>query len=981
MKYLTTEELRTIIPSAYRIEIAETIECLRSTAVTLRHDKSGARVALFINDDENKLFSVAFSTPPEDDCGTPHIIEHSVLCGSEKYPVKDPFMQLVKTSMQTFLNAMTYSDKTVYPVSSCNDKDFINLSNIYLDAVFSPNISRNREIFMQEGWHYEPLEDGSLSIGGVVYSEMLGAISSPDSNIYDELICTLFPDNAYGKSSGGDPDSIPSLTYEGFLDYYKRHYHPSNCYITLYGNMDFTERLTYIDEGYLSKFDATDEVYSVGEQPLFGKGDLKRERKTYPVSAEEGTDGKAFFAYGSLCANAEDVIDCMAYGYLSDVLVESPGAPIKNALIGAGIGSEVYGGFLNHMKTPVFSVIAKDTDEADADRFLEIVMDTLKAISKNGVSKKSLLSVIERSEFHFREGEQGGTPKGLNASLSMLQNWLYSDSDPFGYLKVDEILQKLRELCETDYYERLIDRIIDSEHAAMLILAPEVGLNEKKAADLKDQLERFKSSLADAEYDAICDDYDRFTEYQDREESEEELSCIPMLSIDDISKNAAPIFVREGNVNGYPVVYHDVATNGITYARLMFDISHVPNEDLVYLDILTASMGKINTASHKYEDLLDDIRLNTGGFGFSCEMYRKSGGNGEFSPKLEINIRVLDSKLATAVSIAGEIIRETDLGDTCRIRELLSETVSERQRDIISAGSEFAAARALSYFSSADASEDYLDGISAYFKEKELLESFENEKDNISQKLRELVRTVFTRKNCLISIAADSEKIDGAVNILVDFLDTLEVGEDTSPAERLPLGKLNEAFMTSSKVQYVAAAGNLYNVGYGYRGEYQILASILKNDLLYPEIRMKGGAYGYSCSFSVNSGNVCMFTYRDPCLKESIDVFNSSGGFIRALDMSSSELSGHVIGSFGRIDRPTSAYMKVSRSIAAYMSGRTYEDISRDREAMLNVDVDALRSLGDSVERALSQNYICVIGNEEKILENKELFLNVVRLS
>ncbi len=979
MEFITEEKLRGIVPEAYNIVKIENIKCIDSTAAILFHKKTGARVAVFINEDENKLFSAAFATAPEDDCGCPHIIEHSVLCGSERYPVKDPFMQLVKSSMQTFLNAMTYADKTVYPVASCNDRDFINLSNVYLDAIFAPNIAKHPEIFMQEGWHYEPLEDGSIDIGGVVYSEMMGAMSSPDSAVYDGLICALFPDNAYGKNSGGDPDHIPELTYDKFLDFYNRHYHPSNCFITLYGNMDMTERLEYIDREYFSRYERKSFDHGIVEQKKFGRGNVVRKTEHYSVSDGEGTCGKTLLSYGAVCADSDDVLECLAYDFLSDILVESPGAPVKNALISAGIGVEVYGGFLNHMKYPAFSVIAKNTDSCRADEFLSIIKNTLAETVKNGVNRKSLMAAIERSEFHFREGEQGGTPRGLNATLSMLQNWLYSDADPFAYLRIDELLKKLRDLLDTDYYEKLVERLVDPEHGALYILEPKAGMNDRKAAELREKLAGFKASLTDAEFENLCDNYDAFVQYQDRVETEEELACIPVLSKYDIPREPSPLYIREENINGIPYVFHDVNTNGIVYLRLMFDISHVPDEKLYLLDIMSDVLGKVDTSSRKYEELLDEVRLNTGGLGFTCDVYRKCDGT--FRPLYEINMRVLSEKLEKALSLAGEIISETNFSDVIRIREIISELVSGKQRDIVRSGSEYAAARALAYFSEADAFEDLLDGISAYFSEKALLESYDETSSNLAEELRDLCKSVFSARRLTVSLAADREIMDSAVNTVSAFISEMNVGEVGKAAERRPLGRLNEGFMTQSKVQFVSAAGNLKKAGYPYRGEYQILASLLKNDYLYPEIRMKGGAYGYTCAFSVNTGNVCMATYRDPCLAESIQVFKSCGDFIRSVSLTEADINNHIVGTFGRLDRPAGAYVKASRSIGAYMAGRTIDDIRTDRHAMLDVTAETLISLADSIDSVMEQNYLCVIGSEEKIKENADAFEKLIKFS
>ncbi len=981
MKYNNVEEIKNLIPEAYVVEKFENIKAISSSAVMLRHVKTGARVALFINDDENKLFSAAFRTPPVDDCGTPHIIEHCVLCGSEKYPVKEPFMQLVKTSMQTFLNAMTYPDKTIFPVSSCNDTDFVNLSNVYLDAVFAPNISKYEEIFMQEGWHYEPTEDGGLEIGGVVYSEMMGAESSPDSNIYDLLIAAMFPDNTYGRNSGGDPEAIPDLTYEKFLEFYNKHYHPSNAYITLYGNLDFAERLDYIDREYLSKYEKIDPKTEITEQTPFGVGNIPTITKKYPISSEESSESKTFLAYGSVCADSLDALSCVAYDFLYDILVETPGSPVKAALTEAGIGQEIYGGFLNHMRRPVFSVIAKNTGSDRAGEFVDIVTSTLRNVRDKGINRKSLLAAIERSEFRFREGESGSASKGLNVTLSMLQSWLYSDDEPFAYIKADEILSKLRELCDTDYYEKLLDKILLGEHSACLILEGDPDMNRRREAKLKAKLDDFCRDLSEDEYSAISEKYDKYCEYQEREETPEELSCIPLLSKDDINTKPQPLFIREAEVSGVKTVFHDIDTNGLAYVRFIFDMAHVQSEDLPYIDLISSLLGKVDTKKSKYADLLDEIRLATGGFGFASSVYRNSSADGSFKIKFEINLRMLAGKTSRAVELIHEIITDTKLEDTKRIKEILSEIVSEKQRDIVSSGSEFAAARAAAYTSSADACEDYLDGIESYRIQSRLLADYDANREAISNKLKSLISSIFTKDGCIVSIATDDENRESVTESVSSFVASLPEGEKLPEVERLPLGNLNEGFMTSSQVQYVATCGNLSLAETAYSGKYQILTSILKNDYLYPEIRMKGGAYGYTAIVSQNSGNVSLSTYRDPCLRESVDVFKSSGEFIRNLDMTDSELLGHIIGTFGRIDRPMSPYLKAARSLSSYMTGRTYDDMLRDRNDMLTVTVDDIKSFADPLEKIIGNSSICVIGNEAKIRECSDLFDNTVKLA
>lgn len=967
-----------VIPNTYEVLCHEHLTSAACDAYLLRHIKSGSTVCLFPNDDDNKLFCVAFNTPPEDDCGSPHIIEHSLLCGSEKYPVKDPFMQLVRGSMYTFLNAMTYPDKTVYPVSSCNDRDFINLSNVYLDAVFAPKLLSRREIFMQEGIALKPCESDSLEYGGVVYSEMQGAVSNVDSNVYDELIYSLFPDNAYGKNSGGEPEHIRHLTYEQLVDFYKRHYSPSQSYIFLYGRMDYAERLEYIDREYLSRCENVANASEICAQKLFGT--LRRVEKDYPLSQGEDEADKTYLAYGSVFCSSLDTMECAAAEYLSDILVEAPGAPIKTALTAAGIGSEIYGGFINHMKEPVFSVIAKNTDAERADEFLEIIDRTLRRVASEGVNRRTLLSALERSEFRLKEGEQGTSSRGLTLALTVMQRIMFTLDDPFAGIRYDEQLEKLRELADTDYYERLALKIADSAHRALLTLRGVAGLGEKKSSELARELKAVREKMSDEEYEQLERESAALGEYQTAEDDPESLKCIPVLSRRDIERTPRPIYCREDTVGGLPAIFHDVDTNGLVYLRAMFDISHVPSEKLPLLELACAIFGKVDTARRPYTELLDDIRMSTGGFGIGCTSYRTFGAKDASRCVLELNLRLLPQKLDEACALALEVLTESRFDDKKRIYEILSEEVSEKQRDILYSGNAYASARACAYFNAADAEEELLDGIESYIVEKRLLDSFESCGDGLLDELCELVASVVNRRSLLASVAAPTEyrsRIDSAMHSFADGLPSFEV---PARAARRALGRLNEGILTASSVQYCAKAGNLFDAGYKYDGAYMILSSMLNNDYLYPELRMKGGAYGYSCSFSAASGNVSLSTYRDPALSETYRVFDLCGDFIRRKTPSTEELDRYIVGTFGKIDRPLTPYASVARSLNAYMSDRSYESMCADREAMLSADAARLRSLAGSMDDVLSQGFVCTVGNEERLLSERELFGTLLRL-
>lgn len=967
------------IPKEYELISAENLKSVNSSAAILRHRASGARLAVFANDDTNKLFLAGFRTPPEDDCGTPHIIEHSVLCGSERYPVKDPFMQLVGSSMQTFLNAMTYPDKTVYPVSSCNDTDFKNLMNVYLDAVFAPLIEKRREIFMQEGWHYEITDDG-IGVGGVVYSEMLGAVSTPDTNIFDEIIYALYPDGVYANNSGGDPDAILTLTYEDFIDYYRRHYCASNSYIVLYGDIDIRERLEYIDREYLSKCNGDTDVTSRDCDIPLGDGALSYRNVSYPTPVGDETDGKTYFAYGTAYTDSCDAAECFALDILTDILIDSPASPVRRALNDAGIGSEIYGEFINHIRRPAVTVVAKNANESDGDRFYEIIKETLEREAEKGINRKSLRAAIELSEFHFREGEQTSASRGLSLALSMMQSWMYTDEDPFRYLRIDEIFSELRAWLDTDKYESLVRGMINSDRQALVRLSPEAGMNERHAAELSAALENYRSGLREKEYEALKNEYEAFTEYQNREESEEELACVPHLMRSDIALDVQPLFNEEFTFAGIPAVRHRIPTDSLVYLRYMFDISDLPRDMLPYVDLLTDVLGKTDTENIPLEELQDEVRLAAGSMSFGPAIYRLSGDIGSFRHIYEVCIRMLPDKDDRVTELLSEILTKTVFSDKKRIREILSETVSEKQRDIVSSGSEYASGRCLAYHSAADATDDMTTGISSYLAQVTLLENFDVRFDEISDTLENLTHLIFDKKRCMISIAADDADIShleaSCARLIYDLPDDYVKSNRTS----FVLGALCEGFMTPSKVQYVTQSGNLYDAGYEYNGAYQVLSTVLKNDFLYPEIRMKGGAYGYSFAVSRISGNVVMTTYRDPALAESLDVFAGIGDYVRSLELSEDELCRAVIGTIGKADRPLSPYRKVTRSLGAYISGITEADTARQRREILEASLDDLTSTADALDAVLNQKYICVIGNEQKISDNSHIFKNTVRL-
>ena len=536
-EFMSVKDLTT-----YEVLKDEDLKGIKAKGKLLKHKKSGARVLLVENDDNNKVFSIAFRTPPSDSTGVPHIMEHSVLCGSKNFPAKDPFVELVKGSLNTFLNAMTYPDKTVYPVASCNDKDFQNLMHVYMDAVLYPNIYNHDKTFRQEGWSYKLDEkDGEISYNGVVYNEMKGAFSSPEGVLDRVVLNTLFPDNCYANESGGDPEVIPQLTYEQFLDFHRTYYHPSNSYIYLYGDMDMEEKLRWLDEEYLCHYDKKDVNSEIHLQKPFDE--VQEKTFEYSIASDESTEENTFLSYNKVIGTTLDRELYQAFEILDYALLSAPGAPLKKALTDAGIGKDIMGSYDNGVYQPIFSVVAKNAEESQKDEFVKVIEDVLRGQVKNGINQKALLAGINYNEFRYREADFGNYPKGLMYGLQVMDSWLYDENQPFIHIEALETFEFLKNKVGTGYYEELIQKyLLDNTHGAIVVVRPEQGRTARLDAQLQDKLQKYKESLSEAEVEKLVADTKALEEYQSEPEAIENLEKIPVLRREDISREIAPFF-------------------------------------------------------------------------------------------------------------------------------------------------------------------------------------------------------------------------------------------------------------------------------------------------------------------------------------------------------------------------------------------------------------------------------------------------------
>ena len=918
---------------SYEILESRQVPDLNSYGFLLRHKKTGARLALLSNDDNNKVFYIGFRTPPEDSTGVAHIIEHTVLCGSRNFPVKDPFIELAKGSLNTFLNAMTYPDKTVYPVASCNDKDFQDLMHVYLDAVFYPNIYQEKKIFMQEGWHYDlaDLED-DLTINGVVYNEMKGAFSSPDDVLEREVLNSLFPDTAYGTESGGDPEAIPDLTYEAFLDFHKKYYHPSNSYIYLYGDMDMAEKLEFIDKEYLSRFDALAVDSKIRIQEGFAAP--KEIRKEYSIMEEESEKNNTYLAYNAVVGDNLDKKLYIAFQVLDYALCSAPGAPLKEALIRQGIGKEIYSTYDNGVMQPYFSIVAKGAEEGQKEEFVRVIEEVLKEQAETGIDRKALKAGLNYFEFKYRESDFGSYPKGLILGLQALDSWLYDDKKPFLHVEANETFGVLKEEAESGYYEDLIRRyLLDNAHKSILVLAPSKGMTARKDAALQKKLQEWKESLGREELEEIIRQTKALEEYQEEPNSKEALARIPLLKREDIKKEAEPYINEEHETaDGTLVLEHDIYTNGIAYLRFMFDIGQIPAELFPYIGVLKNVLGMVDTENYAYGDLYHETNIKTGGISIVANTYIDSRNLSEYKVMLDIKAKTLYENIGEAFRLVEEIALRSRFEDKKRLYDVIAELQSRMQATMMSAGHSLAAVRALSYISPTAAVAEQISGIPQYRLLEKLSERFEEEKEDLEGKMTALVHSIFRPENFMLDYTGEKKGAQGIDALVRSFKEKLFTVPVEKKAYRPELSKKNEGYLTSAQVQYVCRAGNFIHKGLSYTGALKVLKVMMGYDYLWNRVRVKGG------------------------------------------EADERTMTQFVIGAVSDMDVPMTPAAKGLYSLTGYMTKLPFASVQKERDELLGATAEAIRGLAGHIRAFMEEDCLCVVGSEEKLKENREMF-------
>lgn len=956
----------------YEVIKKEKIDEIDSLGTLYKHKKTGARVLVFENEDDNKVFSVGFRTPVTDSTGVPHIIEHTVLCGSEKYPIKDPFMELAKGSLNTFLNAMTYPDKTIYPVASTNAQDFKNLMSVYMDAVFNPNIYKEENIFKQEGWHYE-LEnpEDELKINGIVYSEMKGVYSSADGVLDRITLTSLFPDNGYFNESGGDPVNIPDLTYENYLDFHRRYYHPSNCYIYLYGDMDVKERLEWIDKEYLSKYDYLEIDSSIPLQKPFDKeNDFKYE---YSIGDEENEDENYIYSKNFVVGESADMKLNIAIHAIEYALMEMPGAKLKEALIKAGIGKDISSAYENDVRQPVYSIVAKYAKKEDKEKFLKVIDDTLKEVVEEGLEKDVLKAYLFKREFEEKEQDYGPYPKGLMFDLNLMSTWLYDENDPFATLKTNRVFEELKQDVETDYFENIIkEYLIDNTHTSLVTMVPKKGLTAEKENALKEKLAKKKASMSDEEINKIIEDTKALKAYQEEPSTKEQLETIPILEIEDINPEPKKTVAEITEEDGITFLHSDINTNGIGYLIFICNSGEIPKKYLNYIALFRTFFGALDTANYSYKDLNAEIDKNLGEFFFMA-----SSNTNEKTEKMlfsgEIHAKMFYDKIEKPFEYAKEIIHTTKFDDYDRMKVLLEEAKAATYQTILTSGHVVAANRAQSYYSKTEFVGDEAMGIGFYDFVSDILENYDEKKEEFAANLKGALEYLFVKGNVIVNYGGSKDSFEKIKELSKDFAEDLfDKAENDDPWEYEPEQK-NEAFITPGQVQYVARAGKYDG---DYDGSFFTLTNIMRTEYLWNNVRVLGGAYG--CMNRVSKfGDVIFTSYRDPNLKSTSDTYLNAADYIESFDADERTLRKFIIGAISGVDRPLTTGEAVTRELILYITGNDYETRKKNRYALLHTSLEDIRKLGKCYREAMDKGNICVIGSKSAIEENKDMFKTI----
>lgn len=956
----------------YKLIEEKNIDEVASNCKVYTHIKTGARVLTLENNDDNKAFGIGFRTPPERGNGVCHIVEHCVLSGSRKFKTKEPFMDLIKSSLQTFLNAMTFPDKTIYPVSSRNEKDFYNLMDVYLDAVFHPAIYEEEKIFLQEGWHYELKDkEDDLKYNGVVYNEMKGVYSASENLVSDAMVFALHEDSSYGVDSGGDPKLIPSLSYEEFKDYHKKYYHPSNSYIYLYGNQNMEEALDFIDKNYLQDFDEA-EINS----EIILNDEIKKTKDveiTFSASKEEMKDKIDYLSKGWTLGYADSKMDVFMRDFLAELLIDAQGGPLKKAIFDAGLAEDVYSETSSSLPLDL-SIVLKNTEADKKDEFLKLLRESLEKLVEEGIDKDLLEATLNKFEFIFREG--GGTQKAIIYYIRALNSWLY-DQSPLDALYYNDVLSEVKEKLNDGFVEKYIkEKLLDNEYSVNLVARPELNKNHREEEELKKELQELKAKMTDEEIEEIVKKSRDLEEYQNQEDSQENKDTIPSLELSDIDEKVTEYPVEEDKFGDVVYLKTHQETNGIVYTTLSHDISFIEKEEMETMSLLLSLIGLIDTKNYTYEELNNEIYKATGGISFNPSVYVDAMDKEKYVLRMNIKMKSTADKLGRGLEIIDEIMNNSLLDSKKRIKELLNILKSRIESTMLQNGHQFIILILKSYYSRVADIQSHIGGLNYYDFMRDLVEKFEDKWEDFEKESEKIYDKLFVRDNLIISTAGNLEDLNKIKPELEKYIKSLEV-KNIKPAEyEFERNNKNEGLYTTSNVVYVSKGYDLEDLGLKYRGDLTVLANILNSSYLHNEIRAKGGAYGGGITIG-RSGDMATYSYRDPNLKNTVRVYDSIGSFVENVKLSDEDLKNFIIGSMNSFDPLLSPEQVGDINLSRFITGLKVEDLEKSKKEALETNLERLNSYGKIFDEAMKKNYLAAFGSENIIRDGEDLFKEV----
>ncbi len=954
---------------------------LKTRASLFRHAKTGAELLSLSNDDENKVFGITFRTPPADSTGLPHILEHSVLCGSRKYPVKEPFVELLKGSLQTFLNAMTYPDKTCYPVASQNIKDFYNLVDVYMDAVFYPRLTPF--IFQQEGWHYElEKEDGPFRYKGVVFNEMKGAYSSPDTLLAQYSLQSLFPDNAYGLDAGGDPKQIPNLTFDQFKAFHSRYYHPSNAKIYFYGDDDPEHRLYLMNE-YLKDFDRIEIDSSVSFQEPFKR--KKRVIRSYPSGKDKGDTAKGFLTLNWLMGDTSDKELNLSMHILEYILLGMPGSPLRKALIESGLGEDLAGqGLGSEIRQLYFSTGLKGIEIDNADRIENLVIQTLTRLTKQGIDPHTTEAAINTIEFGLRENNTGNYPRGLLLMLRALTSWLHG-GDPLALVAFEAPLNtvKSRLAANKSLFENMIHTyFLANSHRTILILKPDPDLAEKETKAEAGRLKKVKEEMTKDGLREIIDNTRELRKIQEAPDSPESIATIPMLGLSDLDRKNKLIPLALLKEKECPILYHDLFTNGIIYLDLGFNLHTLPQKYLPYVHLFGRALLEMGTEKEDYVTLTQRISRKTGGIQpiLHTSVVRESE---KAAAWLFLSSKAMFAHGEEMLDILRDVLLGVRLDNRERFRQIVLEAKARQEQRLVPNGHQFINLRLRSHFNEADWAAEQMNGISYLFFLRNLAKAIDTKWPQVLSDLQEIHRILINRNTMLVNATQDETGWLHFRPKMSMFLDSLPqsdgITDEWSPSQVPGF----EGMTIPAHVNYVGKGVNLYKGGYRFHGSAHVISRFLRNSWLWDQVRVQGGAYGAFCLFDRLSGTITFVSYRDPNLLRTIDIFDQSAKFLKDLILSDDERSKCIIGAIGDMDGYKLPDAKGYTSMVRYLSGESDEDRQRMREEILGTTASDYKAFAEVLDTVKNNGLIKVLGSQSAIqdtMAKRPDWLNVVKV-